>query len=66
MKLAFILTKLQKEEELTEEDWIHILQLCMMTFSWIVKNTEVKVTQISSQAHLQPKQSLKKKKKSQR
>jgi len=60
------LTKLFREEELDVDDWNDLLSFALLATQWVVKNTEVKVTTVSDQIHLQPGKHVKKNKTSKR
>ena len=63
MCLASLLAKLGRDEPLNEEDWNDIVSLTFIAATWLYENTRVEMTPETTQVHLQPKTSKKKKKK---
>lgn len=61
--LAYLLNKISKEEEFSEEDWNEVVALLSIAAVWLYENTRVEHTPISNQIHIQPKKSKKKSKK---
>jgi hypothetical protein len=63
MCLASLLAKLGREETLNEDDWNDVISLFLTGATWLYENTRVEHTPSTSQVHLQPKSSKKKKSK---
>jgi hypothetical protein len=62
MCLASLLMKLSRDETLNEDDWNDVVTLGLIVAEWLFQNTSVGHTPNTSQVHLQPKSSKKKKK----
>lgn len=62
MCLASILSKLSKDEALSEEDWNDVVSLLIIAASWLYDHSRVERTPETTQVHFQPKHSKKKKK----
>jgi hypothetical protein len=63
LKYATILRKLFKGEDLADSDWIVCLEVAFVVGTYLMQNSELKITTITEQAHIQPKRSRKKKRK---
>jgi hypothetical protein len=63
MCLASIFAKLGRDEPLSEDDWNDVVSLTFVAAAWLYENTRVERTPETTQVHLQPKTSKKKKKK---
>ena len=63
MCLARLLTKISKEETLEEDDWNDVVTLAFTACHWLAENSRIEITQETSQVHLQPKTSKKRRKK---
>lgn len=57
MRLAFIMTKVFKEEQFDEDDWNTVACLACEAFTWLYENSRVERTPESTQIHIQPKNS---------
>jgi hypothetical protein len=64
MCLSSLLSKLNRSEELTDDDWNDIVDLAFLAAAWLYENTRVERTPTTNQIHFQPKSSKKKKKRS--
>ena len=62
MSLARLLTKISKDETFEEEDWNDVVNLSFYACQWLAENSRVEVTPSTTQVHVQPKTSKKKKK----